>query len=182
MGIPLETVPYYDNSGGVDLKSSSTKVDEDTGTLTLNIDYTTDGAFATRPGSFIVNQENNIPQQITGAPRGLLFFDYRKSTGLNVQILAAGTDLYHNYQAPVAQGFNFSPLLPIPDMEFFVTRDNEYMIWGNGVDDNLKFNGVAYTPLSIAAPANPLVAAEIDIGVGNLNAGAYQYSKSATRV
>jgi len=182
MGIPLETVPYYDNGGGVDLKSSATKVDEDTGTQTLNIDYTTDGAFATRPGSFIVNRENEVPQQIAGAPRGLLFFDYRKSTGLNVQILAAGTDLYHNYQAPVAQGFNFSALLPIPDMEFFVTRDNEYMIWGNGIDDNLKFNGVAYTPLSIAAPATALVAAEIDVGVGNLGAGDYQYYYTFARI
>lgn len=179
MGIPLETVPYYDNSGGVDLKSSATKVDEDTGTQTLNIDYTTDGALATRAGSFIYNQLNSIPQQIAGAPRGLLFFDYRKSTGLNIQILAAGTDLYHDYQSPVAQGFNFSALLPIPDMEAFITRDDEYMIWGNGIDDNLKFNGLGYSLLSIVGPPAPV---PVDNGVGVLVAGDYDYVVTYARI
>lgn len=180
MGIPLETVPYYDNSGGVDLKSSATKVAEDTGTQTLNIDYTTDGALATRSGSIIINQLNNVPQQIAGAPRGLLFFDYKKSDGINVQILAAGTDLYHNYQAPAPQGFAFSPLLPIPDMEFFVTKDDEYMIWGNGIDTNLKFNGSTYTELSIVGPANPPV--PVDDGAGNLVAGQYDYYYTFARI
>lgn len=182
MGIPLETVPYYDNSGGVDLKSSATKVSEDTASQTLNIDYTTDGALATRQGSNIINQLNNIPQQIPGAPRGLLFFDYRKSDGTNTQILAAGTDLYHNYQSPIAQGFSFSNLLPIPDMEFFVTRDDEYMIWGNGIDDNLKYNGSSYSLLSIVAPINAIVGAETDIGVGSLPAGDYKYYYTFARI
>lgn len=179
MGIPLETVPYYDNSGGVDLKSSATKVSEDTASQTLNIDYTTDGALATRQGSNIINQLNNIPQQIPGAPRGLLFFDYRKSDGTNTQILAAGTDLYHNYQSPVAQGFSFSNLLPIPDMEFFVTRDDEYMIWGNGIDDNLKYNGSSYSLLSIVAPPAPN---PVDNGVGVLVAGDYDYAVTYARI
>ena len=79
MGIPIESVPYYDNGGGLDLKSSPTKVAEDSASSALNIDLTTDGAFRTRNGSRIVNILNDVPQQIPGAPRGLLMFDYQRS-------------------------------------------------------------------------------------------------------
>lgn len=180
MGIPIESVPYYDNGGGLDLKSSPTKVAEDSASSALNIDLTTDGAFRTRNGSRIVNILNEVPQQIPGAPRGLLMFDYKRADGLEIQISAAGTDLYHGLQSPVAQGFAFDPSLPFPDMEFFVTPSEELMIWGNGVDTNLKFNGNGYSNLSIVSPTNAPVVA--DNGAGALPAGDFRYTYSFARL
>ena len=83
-------------------------------------------------------------------------------------------------QAPVAQGFAFDPSLPFPDMEFFVTPSEELMIWGNGVDTNLKFNGNGYSNLSIVAPTNAPVVA--DNGVGVLPAGDFRYTYSFARL
>lgn len=171
MGLPLQTENYYNNSGGLDLKSSPTKVPEVKASLSLNVDYSIDGAFATRNGSTIMNQSDGIPQQIAGAPKTLLLYDYRKSDGTQVNIICAGTSIYHSLVTPVAQVTGLSASLPHPDIEFVVTNDNEYALWGNGVDTNLKFDGSTWTNLSITDPGNPTVAPN---GAGTLT-GDFEY-------
>lgn len=172
MGLPLTTYKFYDNGGGLNVKSSPTKGPEDEATISLNVDYSIDGAFFTRNGSTITNVSGGIPAQMAGAPKTLLMFDYRKSDGTAVQIVCAGTTIKHGLATPTNAVTGLSATLPYPDIEFQVTLDDEYAFWGNGVDTNLKFNGTTWTNWSIVAPANPIV---IDDGAGLLPAGDYRY-------
>lgn len=173
--LPIKTYEYYDNSGGIDLKSSPTKVSEIDCTATQNMDYDTDGAFFSRNGHFLVNQGHQLISG--GSPaKGRAMYDYRKSNGLVRQIIAAGTDLYEDLESPTA--FAGLPITitvdNFPDFEFFVTNDDEYLIWGNGVDANMKYNGTSWTLLSIVAPATPLTAT-IGGAAAGMPAGNYDY-------
>lgn len=172
MGLPLNPVDFYDNGGGLNVLTSPTKVDEDESSDSLNVDYSTDGAFLTRFGSSITNVSGGVPAQMTGAPRTLLLYDFKKEDGTETQIVCAGTAIKHGMTSPTDQVTGLDASLPIPDIEKVVTADGEYAIWGNGADTNLKFNGSAWTNLSITAPANP---SAIDLGAGALGAGTYSY-------
>lgn len=169
--LPQQTYEFYDNSGGSDLKSSPTKVAENANTLSINMDYDVDGALLKRYGSSLENSGNQIieggvPARING------LFDYRKSDGTEVEIITTENDIYQNLNVPASYGFAFTTT-NYPDLEFFVTNDDEYLIYGNGVDDNLKFNGTTWTDLSIAAPTTTCTAA---IGAAStLPAGDYSY-------
>lgn len=165
MGLPLQRFSYDDNSGGVDLKSSPTKVEEDQASLTLNVDYSTDGAVWTRFGSTRINSTQS--DQL----RTLAMYDYKKSDGTQVQVIAQGTTLKHGLSTLTTDvsGLNGSI---IPDFEFQVTPDDEYLFWGNGFDTSLKFDGTTWTNWNISAPADPTVA---DNAVGILPAGTYSY-------
>ena len=180
MGLPLGTIPYYDNGGGLNVKYSPTKVPEDEASLSQNIDYSEDGAFLTRYGSAITNVSGTppVPAQIAGAPKTLLLYDYRKSDGTNIEVIAAGTDLYTSLVTPTSVVSGLSGALPYPDMEFFVTPDDEYLIYGNGVDPNLKFDGTTWTNLSMPRPTP--VTFGVD-GAGVLPAGDYDYYVSFGR-
>lgn len=178
MGIGLNTPQFYNNGGGIDLKSSPTKVAENFSSLCLNMDRSTDGAFRTRNGSSIQNVSAGIPAQMAGAPRTLFLFPYRKSDGTAVDIVCAGTTIKHSLSSPVNAVTGLSGSFPIPDVEFFVTSDDEYAFWGNGVDTNLKFNGTTWTNWSLTQPADPVPA---DNGVGVLGAGTYTYYYSFAR-
>lgn len=171
MGIPLEPQAYYDNGGGLDLKSSPTKVAKDCASLSLNVDYDTDGAFFTRNGSTIMNTSGGIPAQMSGAPRTLALFNHVESDGTSVQLVCAGTTIKSSLTTPVNQVTGLSGTLPIPDLEFFVTPDDEYTFWGNGVDTNLKFDGTTWTNWSLPIPSNPTFNA---FAAGALT-GAFQY-------
>lgn len=178
MGLSLSTQNYYDNGGGVNLITSPTKVPEDESSSSLNIDYSTDGAVLTRYGSTIQNVSAGIPAQMSGAPRTLLLYDFKKEDGSETQIVCAGTTIKHGLTTPTNQVTGLSAALPVPDIEKFTTSDDEYAIWGNGVDSNLKFNGTSWTNLSIARPAAPTPA---DNGAGTLPAGDYSYYYSFAR-
>lgn len=167
MGIALETPAYYNLGGGLDLSSSPTKTPEEKSTGAFNTDYTQDGAIRTRYGSQRLNPSN----QISGAPRIIGLFDYRKSDGNEYEVIAAGDDLYLDLASPVAQGFSLNTTA-YPDFEFLANQFDEYLWYGNGVDTNLKFDGTTWTNWSIVAPiapSNPVQAA------GNLVAGDYSY-------
>ncbi len=165
MGLPLQNYNYYDNSGGLDLKSSLTKTDEDDATASLNVDYSVDGAVFTRNGSSRLNS-TQIDQL-----RTLGFYDYKKSDGTQTQMLQNGSKIYHSLTVPVSQvtGLNATA---IPDFEFIVTASEELLLWGNGIDTNLKYDGTSWTNLTIATPADPTV---VDQSSGALTAGAYSY-------
>lgn len=179
MGLALATKEYYDNSGGLDLKSSPTKVADPKASLSLNMDYSTDGAFYTRNGSTIQNVSGGIPVQMAGAPRTLYLYDFKKSDGTETQIVCAGTTIKHGLTSPTNQVTGLDASLPIPDIEKFVTVNDEFAVWGNGSDNNLKFDGTTWTNLSIARPAAPVIA---DNGVGALVAGDYEYYYSFAKV
>lgn len=164
MGLPLQTAQYYDNSGGLDLKSSLTKTAEDDSTASLNVDYATDGAVFTRFGSTIQGAQ-------LGQLNNLGFFDFKKSDGTEIQIFQNGSIIYQDLITHTIDVTGLDPSA-IPDFEFAVTNDDDYVLWGNGVDTNLKFNGTTWTNLSIAQPGNPTV---VDNGVGVLPAGTYSY-------
>lgn len=151
MGLPLITVPYYNNSTALNLRDSPTKVPNEAASLSLNMDYSTDGAFFTRNGSTIQNRATPMDQLL-----GLAAFDYRKSDGTQVSVIQNGSKIYHSLTTPVAQvtGLNATA---IPDMEFQVTLDDEYLFWGNGIDDNLKFDGTTWSKWNIDTPGNPTV-------------------------
>lgn len=153
MGLELERFSYDDNSGGVDLKSSPTKVEEDTASYTLNMDYSTDGAALTRFGSS--RQNSTQCSQL----RGLGMYDYKKSDGTQVQVIQQGSELFQGLTTltPFSPPENGKSTILYPDMEFMVTPDNEYLIWGNGTDTNRKFDGVTWTNLSITTPGDPTV-------------------------
>ena len=155
MGIPYQTIPFYDNGGGLNLKYSDTKVPEDESTASLNITYSVDGALGTRPGSRILNVAGvpPIPNQMAGAPKTLLMENFVKSDETIVQVEAVGTTLKSSLDNPTDMVTGISGLLPYPDMEQFTTLDDEYLIWGNGVDENLKFDGTTWTNLSLPKPS-----------------------------
>lgn len=180
MGLPLETPIYYDNGGGLNLKYSPTKVPEDESSLCLNVDYSVDGAFGTRNGSTIMNVSGAppIPAQMAGAPKTLLISDYHKSDGTERQIITAGTTIRSGIVSATVQVSGLSGTEPYPDTEFVVTGDDEYLIWGNGVDENLKYDGTTWTNLSMPRPAAITFAAN---GVGVLPAGTYNYYVSFAR-
>lgn len=179
MGLAAQTFPFYDNGGGVDLKSSPTKVPEANASLLLNTDYSTDGAFYTRNGSTIVTKVASIPTPMAGNPKTLLMHDLRKADGNAYQVVAAGTTLKLGLVTPVNEITGLNGALPYPDMEQMTCADDDYLIWGNGVDTNLKFNGSTWTNLSFTAPVAPV---PIDNGVGVLVAGTYDYYVAAGRL
>ncbi len=178
MGLPLQTFSYYDNSGGNDLLSSPTKVQDDMSSGSRNVDYTVDGAVVTRFGSSIMNQTAGLPAQMSGAPTTLGLFDYRNSDGTIVQVVNAGTAIKHSLTTPVDVVTGLSATNPstgglaFSDMEFQVTENEELMVWGNGIDTDLKFDGTIYTNLSLPRPTAPTLA---DGGAGSLVAGDYYY-------
>lgn len=178
MGLPLTTVQYIDNGGGLNLRNSPTKVPEDEASLALNIDYDVDGAILTRYGSSITNVTAGVPQQMAGAPKTLLEFDYRKSDGTQVNVICAGTTIKTSLTTPTNAITGLSAALPHPDMEFVVTGDNEYLIWGNGIDENLKFDGTTWTNLSMPRATAPTLT---DFAAGLLPAGNYYYYVSFAR-
>lgn len=171
MGISLQKFNYNDLSGGLDLKSSPTKTPENKATNSLNVDYSTDGAVFTRLGTERVNDTQS--DQL----RTLAFYDYKKSDGTAVQVIAQGTTLKSGLSSltTMVSGLDDSV---IPDFEFFVTPDNEYLIWGNGIDPMLKYDGTTWTNLFIEAPANPTVS---DAGGGSLAGGDYSYYMAFVR-
>ncbi len=177
MGLVLKTPEFYDNGGGINLITSPTKVPEDEASSALNVDYSTDGAFFTRFGSTIQNISGGIPAQMSGAPRTLLLFDFKKEDGSETHIVCAGTTIKHGISNPTNQVTGLDATLPVPDIEKFVTSDDEYAIWGNGLDTNLKYNGT-WTNLSITVPAAPV---PVDNGAGTLPAGTYYYYQSFAR-
>lgn len=166
MTLGLETFSYYNNSTGLNLRDSPTKVPETDASLSLNMVYSVDGAFTTRNGSSIKNGGHQMAQL-----NGLGSFDYRKSDGTQVNVFQNGSKIYTGLTSPTAavQGLNSSDY---PDMEFVVTNSDEYMVWGNGVNENLKFNGTTWTNLSLPRPTAPTLA---DHAVGTLAAGNYYY-------
>jgi len=180
MGLPLETPIYYDNGGGLNLKYSPTKVPEDESSLCLNIDYSVDGAFGTRNGSTIMNVAGSppIPAQMAGAPKTLLISDFHKSDGTERQIITAGTTIRSGIVAATVQVSGLNASQPYPDTEYVVAGDDEYLIWGNGVDENLKYDGTTWTNLSMPRPTAPTFAAN---GAGVLPAGTYDYYVSFAR-
>lgn len=173
MGLPLKTKAYYDNSGGLDTRSSPTKTAEDAATLSLNIDYSTDGAFFTRNGSKIQNMTAGVPAQISGAPQMLAIYDYHKSDGTEV-IVSVGNDgkIYEGLVTPTASVTGLTTTGMEPDFEFVVTGDDEYLVYCDGINANLKFNGTDWTNLSLPRAAAPTLT---DLGAGSLDAGDYYY-------
>lgn len=175
MGLPLQTISYYDNSTALNLKDSPTKVAETAASLTLNMDYSTDGAFYSRNGSTIVN-----PAAQMGQLNNLALFDYKKSDGLQVNVIQNGGTIYHDLETPTAEVVGLDDEA-IPDLEFQVTNDNEYLFWGNGIDTNLKFDGTTWTNWSIVAPVAGMTAVEVNIGAGSLANGDYTYIMAYVR-
>lgn len=178
MGIPLISKSFYDNSAGLDTRSSPTKVAEDAASLCLNIDYSTDGAFFTRNGSTIQNVTATLPAQIAGAPSMLAIYDYHKSDGTEA-IVSVGNDgkIYQGLDTPVATVTGLTAN-HVPDFEFVVTGDDEFLIFGDGVNTNLKFDGTTWTNLSLPAATAPTLA---DHAAGTLPAGDYYYYVSYAR-
>lgn len=176
MGLPLETYEYNDNGAGLDQISSPTKGEENISTSSLNTEFDIDGSQRTRDGSSIYNVHN----QIAGNLKSLASFDYRKSDGTIVQVLCNGTAIYTGgLAAPgTAAVTGLSASLVTPDMEFVVTNDDEFLLWGNGIDTNLKFNGTTWTNLAIARPTAPSFNA---VGSGVIPVGTYDYYMTAVR-
>lgn len=184
MGLPLETVEYKTNGGGLNLKNSPTKVPEDESSRHLNVDYSTDGAFLTRNGSSIVNVAGvpPIPAQMAGAPKTLNISGYRNSAGISIDFITAGTTIKSGLVTPTNVITGLSALLPYPDTEFVTTGDGEFMIWGNGINTNLKFDGTTWTNLSMPRPTAPTFAADGAPVGGFLLAGTYDYYVSFVRI
>lgn len=172
MGIPLQIIPYYQNGGGLNLKFSPTKTPDDEATSCLNVDYSVDGAFFTRNGSTIINATAGVPNQMAGAPKTLNISQYKNSIGTTVNLITAGTAIKRSLTSPVDTVTGISSSHPYPDTENYTTLDDEYLIWGNGVDSNLKFNGTTWTNLSFPRPSAPSFIAD---GVGVLPADTYNY-------
>lgn len=147
MGLELTPLEFYNNGGGVDRKSADTKVLETDASDTLNMDYSIDGSFITRNGSTI----ENAGHQMAGPFKTKLEWDYRKSTGLQQDIIANGTTIYRNNTNPVSMVTGRS-LANYPDFEQFTTPDDEFLFYGDGEFTNLKYDGVTWTNWSIAAP------------------------------
>lgn len=170
MGLPLNTIEYTNHSGGVDNNSSPMKTPVINASDSLNIDYSLLGSASTRNGSVRKNST-----QMSGAPRTYALKDFYKENGTNTQVIVAGTTIKHGLTTPVDQVTGLVDTYC--DLEEFVTADDEYLIFGNGVDTNLKYNGT-WQNLSIQQPSNPSVA---DAGAGSLSAGDYAYYVSFAR-
>lgn len=174
MGKSLQTYNYEDLSGGVDYKSTPQKVAEQDSSYSTNCDYTTDGAVMSRYGSSFISTVGLVPTPIAGGPAGLKTFIYRNADGTIVkQFVAAGTDIYENFVTPVSVVSGLSAQLPVPDFQMVSNQFNDYAVWGNGIDTNLKFDGLTWTNLSIVAPITAPTLT--NSAVGTLPAGDYTY-------
>lgn len=172
MGIPFKTQEFYDNGAGIDLNSSATKVAENAASLCLNVDYSTDGAFKTRYGSTIQNVTAGIPAQMSGAPTTLALYDYHNSAGVETTIIVTSDGkIKHDIVTPTNVVTGLTTDL-YPDLEFIVTTGGEYLVFGNGVDTNLKYDGTNWTNLSLPVPTAPTL---VDFAAGTLAAGTYYY-------
>jgi len=174
MGIPLTTVEWNDHGGGLDLISSPTKTPDDNATLSLNVDYSTDGAVFTRNGSTILNSGHQMTSDLV--TYGI--YDFWKSNGSHVQVINAGTTIKHSLTNPVNAVTGLTAAIPC--FEIQVTADDEYLFWGNGLDTNLKFDGTTWTNWSIPRAAPPTFAT-INAGAGVLAAGTYTYYREDAR-
>ena len=171
----LQTIEYNEHGGGLDQISSPTKTSEDSSTDNLNIDYSVDGSVFTRNGSTRLNST-----QHNSGTRCLGLFDYKKSDGTQVEVIANGTTLATSLTSPSNSVTGLSVNLEIPDFEFVPTSDNEFLLWGNGNDANRKFNGTSWTNLSIARPTAP-TGSTINAGSGSLTTGTYELYVSFAR-
>lgn len=178
MGIALETKSYFDLGGGVDLKTSATKAAEDASTSSLNVDYSVDGAVSTRNGSSIQNKTLNIPNQMSGAPKTLALYDYHKSDGTEVTLIVTDDGYIKTDITAPSNVVTLTSAGNIPDFEFVVTGDDEYLIYCDGVNTNLKFDGTTWTNLSLPRPVAPTI---VDSAAGTLSAGTYYYYVSYAR-
>lgn len=177
MGIALETKSFYDLGGGVDLKTSATKAAEDAATSCLNVDYSADGAVKSRNGSTIQNVSGGIPAQMSGAPRTLAIYDFHKSDGTEKIIIVTDDGYIKTGVTTPTNEVTLASAGNIPDLEFVVTGDDEYLIYGDGVNTNLKYDGTTWTNLSLPRPVAPSAA----LGAAGALTGDYTYYVSYAR-
>ncbi|MHC4397790.1 MAG: hypothetical protein ACYS1A_19265, partial [Planctomycetota bacterium] len=174
----MPSIPYYDNGGGVDQKTSPTQVADAASSASLNIDYTTEGSIRTRDGSRILNVDNDeVPQPINDWADNTVvgMFQFTPSTkNVATEVIAAGQGLYLGFANPVLSKDIGDPTIAYPDFELFTTADDEWLLYGNGIVDNLKYNEDkgGWFNLSLETPPAPV---PVDNGAGALAAGDYNY-------
>lgn len=166
-------VPYYDHSGGINLNKSPIRLLEEESSESVNVDYTRTGSVSTAYGSSILSASGvpSVPNPIPLNPTILGLYNYRQENGFEFNIVATSTDLYFGFTALSAQGLSLTSTNK-PDFSDTVTNSGEYLVYVNGVDTNLKFDGTAWTNLSIETP---VALGLVDGGAGLLPAGDYQY-------
>lgn len=173
MGRQPQTYDFNDLSGGVDYKSTPQKVADTDSSYSSNCDYTIDGCAASRLGSSFLSTVGLIPTPIAGNPEGLKTFIYQNAdASITTQFTAAGTAIYDSFTTPTASVTGLDPSFPVPDFAMVSNQFDDYAIYGNGINTNLKYNGT-WTNLSIVAPVvAPTLA---NSGAGTLPAGDYTY-------
>jgi hypothetical protein len=181
MPLPIVTTDYFDNGGGVDYSTSTTKIPDHKKSYSLNVKNDVDGSTSSRYGSTILNVSAGIPAQMSGAPTTTGLFEFKKNDDTIVQIISAGSTIKHSLTTPTNQVTGLSASNLIPTIHQTATASEEWAIFCNGSDTNLKYNSAtpAWVNLSLPRPSAPTLT---DFAVGTLAAGSYYYYYSHARV
>lgn len=166
MGLALQQASFYDNSGGLDVKTSPTKLPENSSSSSLNVDYTIDGAFRSRNGSTKLNAT-----AISGNPTFKNIFDFTSSAGTQTIFTFAGGTIYTGLSSP-SSSLSSLNATNYGDFEKQTTNSEELVFFGDGVNMK-KWDGSSWTSWSITAPASACTAA--DGGAGTLVVGTFSY-------
>ncbi|MBP9786069.1 MAG: hypothetical protein KBC72_00555 [Acinetobacter sp.] len=167
MGLALQTMEFFDLSGGLNDHSSDTSVLDNEWTFLRNANFTKDGSIQTRAGQIRLNLT-----QINSGAQFYLDFYYALDNGTTDRLIVVGDSLYRQNGG--------SPVL--------IDAGNALTYWSaaqlanrillvNGTDANRKFDGTNLYNLGIAAPVDgaPTLDAAPS-GVGTLPIGNYTYT------
>lgn len=169
MGIPLQTIEYYDLSGGMNDHDADTALIENQWSFLRNAEPLRDGSIATRLGGIRLHKT-----PINSNASGLLDFYYQLDDGTADRLVVFGDTLYRYANAsfvPIQSGFSTAGY-----WSAFQLSNN--VILGNGTDVSRRWNGTTLDLLSIPSPPQDNTAtftATAGAG-GQLEVGSFRYS------
>lgn len=165
MGLPAEIeltpTPFYRHTAGQDEGSNLTEMPDDAAYAALNMEAEESGMLGSRPGCtpFLSSRLSAKATKI---------FDFHRSSGVQYILAWNGSrvdNITSGTPAALLTGISTPGLVP------GVTVNNDYCIWGDGVNPNKKTNGTDVWNLSVPAAGafptlNTATAGSITLTIG----------------
>ncbi len=149
--------PFYGHTDGLDQSSPLTAMPDKAAYDLLNVEGDETGLISSRPGQAVFCRMTNAPKK---------FFDYRNEAGTQRILAFANTGLYN-----ITSGTEVVVSAAVIDAGRIpgVTKHNDRVIFGDGVNSNKKYNGTNLWDQNIPDPI-------ADVSLNTAVAGAITYT------